>query len=1133
MNYRISRVTGRLLLAACCLLGLTALSFAQAPAGGKPSLLFVTEWCGGEQEDVPLLAELRAAGFQVDDLGFQHLTLEKMRRYNAVIFPEFPMTDPMTTVNHTWLVKPELLNRVLPEVDAYVKEGGGVVVYGVCFFQTHENGMENMNRMMAPWGAETLFEQVLDNERNFTYKQLYSCTYSWTTNLAKHPLTEGLNRIFYVTDNQHGPRTCTFKLSPDWQALARGEASARSVPANHTNYSQTPWLFDKKGMYDSAPPIIAVRPYGKGRLALIGITPVVAVFGARFIGYGNVLLDAGDGTLTSDYGQLQQRLYRWASEPALATGAPGGYVDAPKPYRINADTALPFPNWPAFAPGRPGHPPLRGLIGARTAAGGGSGTVADYVAAAEKAGLDFIAFTDDFAKLDQPKWESFKKTCAEASTPKVTAIPGVLYRDSVGARMIALGEFTYPRKEYRGADGTRIIDPNWLLSDGQWCMIAPIDVGHNPRPYWTYALYTAMAVKTYERGTLLDDATAAFLDREEVEDILSPIIVDLLASPADVAGSATHTTNVLVANGQALRTAISRNTNGGERFSASTGPRISDWRCINSVRTPQGQWDPIPGSERLAAIIGAQSPVGIKTIRLLDGPHTLRRFDAAGAKEFSRVVHLLHDRQRHLLVEVTDTAGNTAISGQYTTADQLNVRRMCGDRGNTIDFAVVRSDTGRVFITGPVAPYQRKTTLFGFFPGYTDLSNKYAAPYVDGGLRPVGYQAEPQVRFKGEKPREGTFASKMVNPLASRDVILQQSDLIGWYDNPRTHAWAPAELVGELKDYTASVRWVDFVKRYHDPGLTLVEGTITFLRDGVLDTTQGGNPSLVRMFNQSTDAYCPGFSIQGIPGGGLAGQTSKTNPSRYDGPLNQGGFVSVLPNLWGSGAVMTLDPGYTTTAIMTRPTAFTFVGLPMDGQAVKKGQQVKYRLLVGRGVVGTDPSDKEWRDFCAAMGLTGKPAYSIDVTQGKLLATAYLLEGDAADGGFAAKIGKASLPVRLPIRVNNVNPRCTAAIVNCADGSFLPVGVIETERIAYATWDPSKVAAEIYVGNLVTTPSPDLIVTAVATGKQWTVEIHNPTDKPVTSAVKGAAKFVPLAGFAWQGRVPSGQSITVPFPARP
>ena len=191
--------------------------------------------------------------------------------------------------------------------------------------------------------------------------------------------------------------------------------------------------------------------------------------------------------------------------------------------------------------------------------------------------------------------------------------------------------------------------------------------------------------------------------------------------------------------------------------------------------------------------------------------------------------------------------------------------------------------------------------MFAFFPGFCDLTSKYSAPWVDGGVQSVEHDSNPRVLFKGEKYPQGTFASKMVHPLSSRDVIIQQSDLIGWYTNQWANSWTLTWPVQKLKDVTVSVRWLDFAKRYHDPCFTLVEGTLTFLRDGELDPGQAINPSLLQMFNNSTDLTTPAFSIEGAGPRRLAGLTSKDSPPAVTGPIAKGGYVVILPSLWGSG----------------------------------------------------------------------------------------------------------------------------------------------------------------------------------------------------------------------------------------
>ena len=438
-------------LAACLLsVGLlfhgAAASYA-AVAPAKPSLCFVTEWCGSEQEDVPLVAELRKAGFLIDNIGIQNLTPEKMRQYNVLIFPDFPAADPMVKPEEQNFVRvhPDLLKRLNPAVDEYVKQGGGVVVYAWAS-QGSMSAIHSINKLLEPWGAAQLHEQVWDPQRQYHYKQLFVHNYAWTDNLTKHPLTAGLKRVYYLLDGSRGPTTWTFNLSNDWIRLVCGDAAARSVPGNPTVDGSPNFFLDRKGTYDSAPPIIAVRDYGKGRIAVIGITPVVTVFGARYVGYGNVVMDVGDGNLGSDYGKLQERIYRWAAEPASKAGSPGGYVEKPQTPAHNPNLMAAPIDWTKFDSGAAGPMPFRGLIGACTQDGGGSGTVAQYVAAAGKAGLQFIGFTEDFTLLDAKKWEAFRRTCRDASTKRVMAIPGFLYRDKTDVRLGGGRRFCFPGK---------------------------------------------------------------------------------------------------------------------------------------------------------------------------------------------------------------------------------------------------------------------------------------------------------------------------------------------------------------------------------------------------------------------------------------------------------------------------------------------------------------------------------------------------------------------------------------------------------------------------------------------------------------------------------------------------------------
>jgi hypothetical protein len=53
------------------------------------------------------------------------------------------------------------------------------------------------------------------------------------------------------------------------------------------------------------------------------------------------------------------------------------------------------------------------VIGAQTRRSGGQGAVADYADAARQAGLDFLVFLEDFAKLDATGLAQLKAECAK------------------------------------------------------------------------------------------------------------------------------------------------------------------------------------------------------------------------------------------------------------------------------------------------------------------------------------------------------------------------------------------------------------------------------------------------------------------------------------------------------------------------------------------------------------------------------------------------------------------------------------------------------------------------------------------------------------------------------------------------
>ncbi len=150
------------------------------------------------------------------------------------------------------------------------EEGAGVLVY----VNVTDGGGANAggwNKEMAPWGIQILQANIRDEQRKVSPWMVYGgeCYYSWTENLARHPVTEGLKRIYWPSvnmrwDDCYGapPLICDQNWTPLVTAMP-GATLARQVDDK--------WIDDplpKNGLV-----LCAVRQVKQGRLAVLAIHP--------------------------------------------------------------------------------------------------------------------------------------------------------------------------------------------------------------------------------------------------------------------------------------------------------------------------------------------------------------------------------------------------------------------------------------------------------------------------------------------------------------------------------------------------------------------------------------------------------------------------------------------------------------------------------------------------------------------------------------------------------------------------------------------------------------------------------------------------------------------------------------------
>ncbi|HEY3418276.1 MAG TPA: hypothetical protein VGM23_15470, partial [Armatimonadota bacterium] len=309
----------------------------------------------------------------------------------------------------------------------YVREGGGLLLQPIPVRYPNSEDETYWNYVFAPLGVQLLHEGAFDATRAFEGPAVGKIKYWTTRNIAVHPVTTGVKTLCLPQTFMGSlPGTVAMQYTPDWQVVVRGEKEAMSYLSGTDNVNH----FDKPGTYKNAPPVLAVREMGKGRLACLPLATVYT--GANYLNpvWGNVFETAGDrkSGIPSDGLTLLMNSYRWLAEPARQDPTFGTYTFPPyKPVQYPPTTS-----WDGWTPGAAQPTGSRGIFGLHTTYSDGKGTVADYARAGKAAELSFIVFADPLEQLSPEKLKALKADCAASSTADFYACPGIEFTDGVG-----------------------------------------------------------------------------------------------------------------------------------------------------------------------------------------------------------------------------------------------------------------------------------------------------------------------------------------------------------------------------------------------------------------------------------------------------------------------------------------------------------------------------------------------------------------------------------------------------------------------------------------------------------------------------------------------------------------------------
>jgi len=1023
--------------------------------------------------NIPAVKRLTAAGAEVRQGRLGTLTWEQAKQYHLIIACAFsPKTDAAGAT------ATDALKR-------FVEAGGGLLFFRHCY------DSEKADVYLKPFGASMPWELVQDPSHTYRCPIGFHLSYAYTDRILKgHPATEGVAGIWYSAGKRFLFHTSPLKVSEEWKVLAIAMPQARSLWVGGLHEEH----LTKPGQFTTSPPIIAARRSGKGAVVLVGISPMEVFLGQGLPAYKDIAMEKGDGVRPSGMRRLYENAIRWLATHARAAKALGqGDL---KPLESGWEKPRVF-DWTRdhFGSGQCTNP-ARGVIGAHSTLSDGRATPQAMIAKAKALGLQWLAFTERLERFSPAKWAELRNICKRASTPDFAAMPGLDYADKAGARYVVFGDFDWPPEKVFSADKKRIVEPTWWFNIN-WVPIGPYDAGHSPLRPWDFSMYNCWPIRTTVAGKQVDESLEAYRYVHGIHDDPFPMAVEMVGNERELTAASKRMCTFITQDQPGDLAAFYRGLAyyGSHRGFVSDGPIVTDWRAVNATRNSGAKWWH-PGTERYQVRLSARSTSPITDVRIYDGAYLLRRLKP-NRKEIVVTLDLPHDQQHQLTAQITDAAGKRAVTGGLSIYDRLNWRFMCADRGNTICDAI-QKDADGAYLTGPTAPYQRKMTVFGVCAGYGERHFRMLPPAFDGGMRPVGLHVMPRFRVPGYEyhPPGATLESKMELPVASRDGILQDNTVVGYFPGT-TDAWQPKPAPKDITGVRVRFRNLDIVKRAGDPGVLLVEGTLRFERAMKLESL-----NVFDIFHSSQpgegDHYCmvtPETTVSGMTAG---------EPFTIGAKAVPGSYVCVFPSLWGSSGVIVLDEGYQFSIYAHRSGIHAHAALTGMPRQMKAGQVLHYRYVLMHGPLGERPNTAFWEQFIKKMGFRGKPAYTVaDVRLGKVKGTKFLLELEPADGGFVGIVSQADLPIRLPVRVAGMNPNWTFAWFDLDRKQWFPSALDPLIRQGFFTLNTRVGTHRLFAGHPVTADDSDVRISVLSDGSSWIeATLNNVDDRPKKVRVK-------------------------------
>ncbi|MBQ7651975.1 MAG: PHP domain-containing protein, partial [Victivallales bacterium] len=561
----------------------------------------------------------------------------------------------------------------------YVNGGGSVIIMPRLSRYTNTKDMVFWNRVLSPFGMAMDNNHGIAGAENVRLeeKPAWFNYFFRTSVIEAHEATAGVRNLWFpVNSYSNFPGTPRVEYGKEWRPLAFAEAGAGVWEC--MEYARI--RFNGKNRVepvDGRLPLVAIRKFGDGHVACIQADPIYLGMNYGNVFWAHTVESKGDGKVPSDMMLLFMNLVKFMGRDGLKHAELGGYEPS-------AERPVEFPAavyWDDFKYGGYDGEPAMGVFGAHTSYSDGASTVAEYVAAAKKAGLSFIVFADDVKLMDNSKTEALKADCKAASDDGFLALPGLEFQDSTGLHRYVYGsniKFPYEKPYMHGGRAYPIMKEGridqagyfiyGMCSASQNLFLDSSEFGKcdtHPENLWWF---WSFAPWYFDGRTLVMDNRAqgrAFLHDLR---LICPVSFTRILKADDVQAAK----ETSMTGGRSLKQIAKLLNNRSSSYWAAkdarefvtrgnTGIRIVELQGINEQEEPMRLHT--RGTQRARVHFNVRSPAGLKEIRVMDADAgVFRRFKCGGIKEFSQTVEFVHDRQHHLFLEAEDNDGGEAIS---------------------------------------------------------------------------------------------------------------------------------------------------------------------------------------------------------------------------------------------------------------------------------------------------------------------------------------------------------------------------------------------------------------------------------------------------------------------------------------